>query len=145
MSKAKALDNDQEKKARKIFYGVAKYAGLSGGLLILALVTPLISDSPNGAALREIFVIYSIYMAVFVAVMIGIYFFMRKQIFGMNIFMQWVILPTVGLMFVVDGYKAITSAPAMPLETTTQQVEKAYVPESAEENKWGIGEMVIDE
>lgn len=139
------LNEHQEKKAKKVFFSVAKTTGLGAGLFILALIAPMISESINGEALRGVFMKYAAIIMVYAVIMVGFYLFMRKHILPLHIAMQWIILPTVAVMFLMDGYTAIVSNKGADTETPDAAIEKAYVPQTAEDNKWGLKELVVDE
>lgn len=139
------LTESQEKKAKKVFFSVAKTTGLGVGLFILALIAPMISESVNGEALRQVFIKYGAIIMIYAVIMVSVYLFMRKQIMPLHMAMQWVILPSVAVMFLMDGYQAIVSNKSAEMDQKTKAIEKAYVPQNAKDNKWGLKELVVDE
>jgi len=139
------LTKHQEKKAKKVFFSVAKTTGLGIGLIILAYIAPFISESINGEALRRVFFKYAVIIMIYAVIMVGTYMFFRKQIFPLHIAMQWVILPTVAIMFLMDGYNAIVNrGDSAKAYLEKARLEAATVADK-EVNKWGLKEMVVDE
>lgn len=140
-----SLSEHQEKKAKKAFFSVAKTTGLGAGLLLLALIAPMISESMNGEALRQVFIKYAAIIMVYSVIMVGVYLFMRKHILSLHIAMQWIVLPSIAVMFLMDSYTAIVSNKGQESGKPDAAIQKAYVPQSAEDNKWGLKELVVGE
>ena len=101
------MEEEQEKKALKIFFSSGHFTGIAVGLVLLVLLAPVLGRGGLGDALAEVFMRYGVYLFAYVALMMAVYVFMRKQIFDVNVFMRWIVLSTLAVLFCLDGYNAI--------------------------------------
>lgn len=100
----------REKKANKIFFGVAKMAGVTVGLFILSLIAPLIYDAGATSAMQGLFNKYGLLMMLYIGVMVFTFLFLRKNIVTVNILMRYLYLPSVAIMFVYEAYNIMTGS-----------------------------------
>ncbi|MAZ76129.1 MAG: hypothetical protein CMH31_02380 [Micavibrio sp.] len=104
------LDEKQEKQAKKIFYRTANIGGIGVGMFILSLIAPLINNVGITGDFQALFVKYGLICIGYVVLMIVFFVFMRKQIMALNIFMQWIVLPTIAILFAMDAYGLFTGS-----------------------------------
>ena len=104
----KEAEAKREKKASKIFFGVAKMAGIAVGLFLLSLIAPLLYEDTSTDGMQALFVKFSLLTFAYVGAMLMTYIFMRPKIFIMNILMQYMYLPAIGLLFAFEAYEIIT-------------------------------------
>ncbi|HPD83209.1 MAG: hypothetical protein R3D88_00800 [Alphaproteobacteria bacterium] len=97
----------KEKKAAKIFKNTALMGGIGFGLFVLSFIAPLIYRASTTGDMQDIFIKYGLYMMAYVGVMLVTFIFMRGYIFFINGLMQYLVLPTVAILFAMDIYNVI--------------------------------------
>lgn len=128
------MEDNKEKKALKIFFSSGRYAGVAVGLLLLSLLSPVLGNGGLGDALAGVFSQYAFYMFGYIAIMVVTYLFVRKYIFFMNGVMQWLVLPTIAILFVMDGYEAIMNMPPMEeMEVKADDTARGIMDDAMEE------------
>ncbi len=100
----------KEKKAAKIFFGVAKLAGVTVGLFILALIAPLIHEADTTSEMQGLFNKYGFLMMFHIAVIVFTFIFMRNSIVAVHRIMQFLYLPSVTIMFLYEAYGIMTGS-----------------------------------
>ena len=100
----------REKKAVKIFKNTALMAGIGVGLFVLSLIAPMIYQGEGTNEMQVMFRKYGAYIVAYVAAMVLTFMFMRKHIFVVNGIMQYVVLPTVAILFALDAYNIISGS-----------------------------------
>ncbi len=98
----------REKKAAKVFRKTALLGGVGMGLFLLSLIAPLIYKSDITGDMQGLFVKYGVYLMAYVGIMVLTFVFVRGKIFLVNGVMQYVVLPTVAILFAMDAYNIIT-------------------------------------
>ena len=122
------MEEEQEKIAFKIFFSSGHFTGIAVGLVLLALLAPVLGRGGLGDALAEVFMRYGVYLFAYVALMMAVYVFMRKQIFDVNVFMRWIVLSTLAVLFCLDGYNAIMNPQSLDEMRDSARLEADAAP-----------------
>lgn len=96
------------KKAVKLFFKAAGVTGIGIGLFLLALIAPLINNSPATFDMQALFMKYGLLLMLYTGAVVFTFIAMRKMMVPMHLFMQWVYLPTLAIMFGLEAYEILT-------------------------------------
>ena len=98
-------DARNEKRVRKIISKAAQMAAVAVGLLILSFMLPLLNESEVTKGLQSAFSRAGIWLLIYSVVIFTSFAFLKQNIMLINAIMQYIFLPSVGIVFAMDLYE----------------------------------------
>jgi len=97
-----------EKRIKKIISKGAQMAALAVGLILLSFMLPALNETETTKAMQSIFMKTGLWLFLYAVVVFLAFGLMRQNILLINAVMQFIFLPSVGIIFVIEMYHIFT-------------------------------------